>query len=206
MTLHTPEGRCVWEAVFKPTRYDANDPNSKNEFSIAVVFPRTADMSGLTNAAMALLTDKFGADQSKWPQPLKTPFRKARERYKFEDGKQIIPKGYEDPEAIFMTFKRGSENPPPPGVFDEMATRIMDSSKFYSGCHVIVDTNPFWYEVKGNRGISFGLNHVQKIKDDERLGGGMPEASFKPVAGTPAAGMTPGGVITPGAASNVFGV
>ena len=28
----------------------------------------------------------------------------------------------------------------------------------------------FTYDTKGNKGVSFGLNNVQKVKDDEPLG------------------------------------
>lgn len=200
----TPEGRVVWAQVFTPQKYDANDPNSKLSYSVAMVFEKGTDISKLTAAATQILTEKFGADQTKWPVPMKTPFRRCKERWKVVDGKQIIPPGYEDPDAIFMTFNADASKGPPPGVVDENVNRILDQSKFYSGCYAFVDCGPFWYETKGNKGISFGLNNVQKIRDGERIGGGrpQPEASFKAVGGQPGTSSA-GGAATAG---GIFGV
>lgn len=49
-----------------------------------------------------------------------------------------------------------------------------------SGDYVNADVNPFAYEQKGNRGVSFGLNNIQLVSKGDQIGGGRqrPEAVF----------------------------
>ena len=48
---------------------------------------------------------------------------------------------------------------------------ITDHAEVYSGCKVRATLSVFAYEKAGNRGVSFGLNNVQKLDDGERLDG-----------------------------------
>lgn len=84
-----------------------------------------------------------------------------------------------------------------PGIVDGNVKPILDEAEIYSGIRVIATLNPFWYDTDGNRGVSFGLNNIQKIGDGPKLfeGGGYsrPEDDFKPIGD---------GAIS-GAASNV---
>jgi hypothetical protein len=63
-----------------------------------------------------------------------------------------------------------------PGVVDRDLNPILDSTEVYSGCYARVSINCFAYNVSGNRGTSFGLNHVQKLADGEALGGARSRA------------------------------
>lgn len=58
-----------------------------------------------------------------------------------------------------------------PGLVDAQVNPILDSTELYSGCFARVSINAFPYSVNGNKGTSFGLNHVQKIADGDYLGG-----------------------------------
>jgi hypothetical protein len=58
-----------------------------------------------------------------------------------------------------------------PGIVDRDVQPILDSTEVYSGCYARVSLNAFPYNTQGNKGVSFGLNHVQKIADGEFLGG-----------------------------------
>lgn len=58
-----------------------------------------------------------------------------------------------------------------PGIVDQNVNPIMDSTEVYSGCYARVSMNAFAYNTSGNKGVSFGLNHVQKLADGEPLGG-----------------------------------
>lgn len=58
-----------------------------------------------------------------------------------------------------------------PGVIDSDVQPILDSTEVYSGCFARVSMNAFPYNYKGKKGVSFGLNHVQKIADGDYLGG-----------------------------------
>jgi hypothetical protein len=58
-----------------------------------------------------------------------------------------------------------------PGVVDQNVQPILDSTEVYSGCYVRASINAFPYSFSGKKGISFGLNHIQKLADGEPLGG-----------------------------------
>lgn len=58
-----------------------------------------------------------------------------------------------------------------PGIVDQQLNPILDASEVYSGCYARVSIGAFAYNVQGNRGVSFGLNHVQKAGDGDFLGG-----------------------------------
>lgn len=58
-----------------------------------------------------------------------------------------------------------------PGVVDRNVNPVLDSTEVYSGCFARVSINAFAYSQAGNKGVSFGLNHVQKLADGDFLGG-----------------------------------
>jgi Protein of unknown function (DUF2815). len=53
---------------------------------------------------------------------------------------------------------------------------ITDAEEIYSGMYGRVSLNFFAYNTNGNKGISCGLNNVQKTKDGAKLGGGKTNA------------------------------
>lgn len=58
-----------------------------------------------------------------------------------------------------------------PQVVDAELNPIIDPSEVYSGCYGRASINFFAYNNNGNKGISAGLNNVQKLEDGEPLGG-----------------------------------
>jgi hypothetical protein len=58
-----------------------------------------------------------------------------------------------------------------PGIVDKDVNPILDSTEVYSGCYARVSINAFPYAVSGKKGVSFGLNHIQKLRDGDFLGG-----------------------------------
>lgn len=58
-----------------------------------------------------------------------------------------------------------------PGIVDRSLNPIMDSTEVYSGCYARVSLNCFPYNFDGKVGVTFGLNHVQKLADGDYLGG-----------------------------------
>jgi hypothetical protein len=96
----------------------------------------------------------------------------------------VIPAGYEDPDAIFITFKATEKYKP--GVVDANVKDIIEPREFYSGCYARASVRAYVYDNKGNRGVGFGLNNVQKLRDGEPLGGSggpaRPSDEFQAVA------------------------
>lgn len=57
-----------------------------------------------------------------------------------------------------------------PGIVDKDLNEILDPDEVYSGCWGRASINFFPFNTSGNKGIGVGLNNIQKLKDDERLG------------------------------------
>lgn len=58
-----------------------------------------------------------------------------------------------------------------PGVVDRDVNPILDPSEVYSGCYARASINAFAFNTQGNKGVSFGLRNVQKLRDGEPFGG-----------------------------------
>lgn len=173
----TPSFRVSYPHLFKPKK---NDLNQKDEYSCVALFPKGTDLTNLKKAAQAALEEKWGKDKAKWPALLKSPFRDQGERAKFDDatGKKVLPAGHEEG-AIFMTLK----NEHRPGVVDQNVQDIVDSSQIYAGCFCRATIRAYAYDQKGNRGVAFSLQNVQKIKDGDPLSGRTrAQDDFAPVA------------------------
>jgi hypothetical protein len=184
--VNTPEFRMNFPKLFKAEK---NDMNGKMEYSVTALFTKGQDLSVLKKAAQEAIEKKWGKDKDKWPANLKTPFRDQGEKAKKDDvtGKMKLPPGYEAG-AVFLTLKSTER----PAVVNRLVQPIADESEIYSGCVAIASVRAYAYDQKGNRGVAFGLNHVQKVRDGEPLGGRTkPEDEFAPIEdaeGTPAAG------------------
>lgn len=57
-----------------------------------------------------------------------------------------------------------------PGIVDIDRDPILDPSEIYSGMYARVSIRAFAYDRQGNKGVSFGLNNVQKLGDGDPFG------------------------------------
>lgn len=152
-SVQTPEFRLCFPNLFKPTSFEGS---TRETYNCVMVFPKDADLSKLKELAKAAFQKAFpnGAKGARSP---------------FRDGNEKV----EDWGEAFRdtTFIRVSSNLKPP-VADRKKHLIADEEQVYSGCYARAVVHAFAYDVKGNRGISFGLDAVQILRDGERLGGG----------------------------------
>lgn len=58
-----------------------------------------------------------------------------------------------------------------PQIVDAQLNPILNLTEFYSGCYGRASINFFAYNNNGNKGVSAGLNNLQKLEDGESLGG-----------------------------------
>lgn len=159
----TPEFRVSFPNVFEAK---VNQLSGKAEYSLVALFPKGADLSQLHEAMTKACVDKWGADKAGWPANLRSPLRDQAERAKNVGGKQVMPQGYEEG-AMFMNLKSKLR----PGLVDQDVVAIIDASAFYAGCWARATINAYAYDQAGNRGVSFGLGNIQKVKDGDPLGG-----------------------------------
>ena len=169
--LITPEFRAAFISVFRATAMkNADGSTSKPKYSIRAAFPPKADLSALKKEANAAAQDKWG---DKIPKTLRSPFRLNEELEA-----PII--GIGDDWTI-MSFSANEDRRP--GIVDAKLQDIIDDADVYSGAWYRCQVRAFAYDTAGNKGVSFGLQNVQKLRDDDPLGNGRIPASkaFEPV-------------------------
>lgn len=174
----TPEFRATFVALFKPSASkNADGTAGKLKYSIRAAFDPSTDLKALKKAAEQAARDKWG---DKIPKTMRSPFRTN------EELDNPIP-GLPD-DAIIMTFSANEDRRP--GLVGPKLQDIIDETEIYSGCYLRAQVRAFAYENAGNRGVSFGLQNVQKLRDGDPLGAGrMPAAkAFDAVEGGTSAG------------------
>lgn len=160
----TPQFRAAFISVFRPTKARDAAPDAKAKFSIRAAFPPDADLATLKAEAKAVIAEKWG---DKAPKTLRSPFRTN------EELENPIP-GIGD-DWIVMTFSATEDRRP--GLVDANLQDIIDESEVYAGAWYRAQIRAFAYDSAGNKGVSFGLQNVQKLKDDEPLGAGRTPAN-----------------------------
>lgn len=169
----TPEFRAAFVGVFRPTAPREN-PNGAKKYSIRAVFMPGSDLSVLKAQAQQAAVDKWGTNI---PKSIRSPFRTN------EELDNPIP-GIPD-DAVVMTFSAAEDRRP--GIVDSQLQDIIDESEVYSGAWFRAQVRAYAYEASGNRGVSFGLQNVQKTRDDDPLGKGkMPANKAFDAFGSPA--------------------
>lgn len=88
-----------------------------------------------------------------------------------------------NPEYAGMWYISTSANEQyPPNVVDRKLQKILDPSEIYSGMWARVSMVAFAFNTQGNKGVSFGLRNVMKVRDDEPFGGvSRAEDDFEPL-------------------------
>lgn len=136
-------------------------------YSMVVVIPKeeTAFLEKLEQEVERVANEKWG----KVPPRLKTTLRDGDE----EDRPEF--KG-----CIVFNVKSKAR----PGIVDNDLQPIMDPEELYSGAWYRASINAYaWEHPTGGKGVSFGLNNVMKIKDDEAFSGKQAaEEDFKAFA------------------------
>lgn len=144
---------------------------------------KTPEFARLVAASKAASKEKWGADL---PDNHKMGIRKASSKRRQKDNSPYYPED-EFPGFVLMSVKSKNK----PGVVDQLVQPIIDDTEIYGGCKVRVSVHPFAYSTKGNNGVSFWMNNVQKLGDGKAIGGGRgprAEDEFTPVGGADIAG------------------
>lgn len=146
-------------------------------YSVALLFPKGADLTLLREAQAAVALDRFGPAWAK--RNLHSPFRDQGER---ADNDGNLPNGYVAG-AIFMNVSANEDYPPGIRLNNMNPAKPSD---IYAGCWAIVTLKAYAFDNPKKKGVSFGLQNVMKLCDDERLGGGGVAAAdkeFEPIDG-----------------------
>lgn len=152
----TPEFRVSFPHVFEP---HSGFEGQEAKYSITMLFPKNADLSEMKKAAFNAAVEKFGPKEN-WPKKFRLPFRDGNEK--------SDQTGYAD--TIFVSAScKGDRRP---GVVAADLTPITkEDNSFYAGCYARATLTAFAYDTAGNKGVSFGLNNIQKLRDGQPFSG-----------------------------------
>lgn len=180
----TGEVRFSFVHIFKPYAYVQGQ---QEKFSVTVLVPKT-DVETKARIDAAIEAAKQRGLTEKWngvlPPVLSIPIYDGDGTK--TDGTPFGPecKGH-------WVFTASSNVEYPPEVVDLQGNPIITPSAVYSGCYGRVNVTFFPYMFGGKKGIGCSLGPVQKTRDGEMLGGGVPRASDvfgggnRPVQGQP---------------------
>lgn len=149
--------RLSYLHIWEPS---AVEEGQEKKYSASLIIPKsdkaTLDkIRAAINSAKEEGKAKFGG---KIPASLKLPLR---------DGDAERP----DDEAYANSYFLNANAKTKPGIVDKDVNPILEQDQVYSGCYGRVSITFYAFNTSGNKGIACGLNHIQKIKDGEPLGG-----------------------------------
>jgi len=196
----SPIGTLCFPALFEPKSPTAGAPP---RFSCILVFDEkalnTPQYQDLRKAVQAAAADKFGAQKAadaSFMRSLRLPFRATAEK-NYE--------GFEQGEVFISPWSRGDGQRP--GIVDVAGQDILVPGDVFAGQLARATVTAFAYDNSGNRGVSFGLEHLQIVKADmKRIDGrraassafaGADDTQLKELGIDPTAG-PPGGEAGPG--------
>ena len=159
------KGRLSFPSVFTP-RTNINEKGEATQAYEAqlIVQKDEPSLAAMQEHCALLLKDKHGA---KIPPNIKRGLRDGSEKPNIA--------GMSD-DVVFFTAK--SKHKPP--VVDNRKVGLTDPELVYGGCWVKLAVSPYYFDQPMNKGVSFSLEAVQKIGDDEHFGNvADPDALFE---------------------------
>ncbi|MDD6826646.1 MAG: DUF2815 family protein [Oscillospiraceae bacterium] len=146
-----------------------NEPKSINggtpKYSVSLIIPKSDTKT--VEKVKAAIQAAYEEGQSRLKgngksvpalSVLKTPLR---------DGDTERP----DDEAYANSYFINANSATKPGIVDAACNPILETSEIYSGFYGRASINFYAFNSNGNKGITCGLNNVQKLRDGEPLGG-----------------------------------
>lgn len=162
----TGKVRLSYAHLFEPY---AQDETQTAKYSTMILVPKTdkKTIKAIEEAQQnALQNGKATKFNGSIPKSWKNTFRDADEEYETED-KDAADYRPEMKGMMFMTVSSNTR----PGIVDRAVQPILDATEVYSGCYARLSLNAAAFNTQGNKGVTFFVNHVQKLADGEALGG-----------------------------------
>lgn len=169
----TPVGICSYPALFAP-KAQSNKAGAKAKYSLTIVFTpeqqKTPEYEALKQAALEAGRKKFGADfEAKVLKgSYKWAIRKDGEEKGYGKGTTFINLRSDGKPGVVSRF--AGPDGKPQVITAEMQVPG-NPNEVYPGCLVRASVSAYGYDTDGNRGVSFGLNNVQKMGEGARIDG-----------------------------------
>ena len=146
----TPYATLSFPVLFTPKpRAPGSDPVYACSLLFSPEAQKSPEYKKMQQAVAKVIKEKFPTVPVK---RLHLPFRQASE------------KPYAGYEPGWTFINPWSKNKP--GIVDVRLQDVLDPAELWAGQIVRANIMPFHYDTSGNKGISFGLNHIQLIKRD----------------------------------------
>ena len=174
----TPPVRVSYPQVFTARAVQAGqDP----KYGVVMMFDKSDQEH--KDFIKALHADMTAARNEHWSDPAKCPRTElvGATDSPIKDGdktvnRQGIPLKETNEEYAGHWILRASTKAKPV-VVDRNMAEILDSNEVYGGCFCKVNINAYTYDVNANKGVTVGLNGIQKWADGDSFGGGRPPVS-----------------------------
>lgn len=180
-TYQTPVVRLSFPNIATPQKRKNGDRyNASLIIDMESLSPNDrAKLAAMKKAAEDQLREKFGAkafgEDGKPRNGFALPFKSGADKVREDDEGNIVPYDGYGPGTVFFNVTTSRRPGLGVAVRDGQGARIDDTDKadmFYAGCYVMAQIHTFPYDQDGNKGVSFGLDHLVFIRDGEPLGGG----------------------------------
>lgn len=182
MAITTGEVRLGYVHLDKPF---AQMNGQEAKYSVQVLVPKTDVATKAAIDAAIQEATQYGL-QNSWngvaPQVIPNPVHDG-------DGLKSTGEPYGPECKGCWVFSASAKADRKPRVVDLQLQDIINPSDIYSGMYGRVNVNFYPYNFNGRKGIGVGLNHVQKTRDGEALGGG--NVSVEAAFGAPAPAVNP---------------
>ena len=169
----TPVFRLSYPNVWEPKM---NQLAKREQYDIQMLFDKATAKSDL--APMVKLVNDLIAFKGWQGQVVRKPFVDGDTK---KDGAGVL---YTEKNPAYKgMILVSSWTKQAPGIVDPTGKHpITQHDEIYGGCYCRAQLNAYAYDQAGNKGISFGLIHIQKIKDGQPFGTrGRAEDAFSPV-------------------------
>lgn len=157
----TPVFRASFANVFEPK---AGPEGGEPKYSVVMLFDeaaqKTPEYKAMVDLLKAAVLEKFGPN-FKVPSNFKMAFRDGSEKPDLD--------GYEGTKFATASTKQK------PGVIGPRKQQLISSEVgpdgFYSGCWARATVTAYAYDRAGNKGVAFGLQNLQKVREGEAFSG-----------------------------------
>lgn len=160
----TGKVRISFPKLFRPNQStnDAGEPVGDPKYSVLILIPKEND-GGTLRAMRAAQKAALTEFKERYGRPAPRDYDTIHDCDEEDDLDQ-----YPEREGHYRVSLSSVRKP---GVVDVLKNVIDSPDEVYSGCYVRVATDCYPYSGKQKKGITFGLQHVQKLADGEPLGG-----------------------------------
>ena len=171
----TPVGRLSYVNAWKPRKKKPGEEAKANVYDCVLILDRPSEMTPDEKERYVELKQLVeDVRKAKWPNsksPINAPFRYGYSPKTLPDGYNP-PKPYDldaNPEYKDKIIIKAVSYERPPQILRPDKQEMMNQSELYSGCYGRMWVYAFAYDNAGNKGVSFSLQGIMKVRDGDPL-------------------------------------